>query len=229
MKKKKSKKKNGLVLALFIAAILMAVGYAAYSQDLYIDAVGGIINDWRLEWVPADSYAEFRFVPDTETTYDDYVSGQGVENETVAATITTETKDNDLIIGIQASFSFPDEPFVYLVTAANFSETWQAEYSGFTVEYDTATHDPVLGRHITWYVYEADTVNQILDVSPDGVAYETSSTNPGYKIFYLVGIWDLNTDDFPAAATKSWDGQASPPIAETYKEEARIILTFDAV
>ena len=151
MKNKKNKKKKGLIIAIFIAAILMAVGYAAFQTELTINAIGKIYSDWDVrftELYPCEylgANGGHNVVADGTTP--DIPLGTNPNYEKPFCSTTIEhLSEYDLgeidwdgrydvlggfvlsgyEISIYTEFFFADDEFVFEVDITNFSETWVA-------------------------------------------------------------------------------------------------------
>jgi len=145
---KSNKRKNGFIIALFVAVFMMAVGYAAFSQDLFINATGGILADWRLEFTDVEA----GIAP----------AGANYEN---TAVIDTMIVDNDLIINVEASFDTPNVPISWEVEITNFSGTWDALLE--EIQFNLAAS--VLNQHITWSITGLE-VDDVIDAE-DSVTF----------------------------------------------------------
>ena len=97
-------RKNIIVMLLFIAAIFMAIGYAAYTIELKINAVGKIYND--------------RDIIFTNIELKDKTDKAEYIIPTPAITM------NGLELTFYVELTYPDDYVIFDVTVENFSETW---------------------------------------------------------------------------------------------------------
>jgi len=147
MKRYKDKERKNIIVAIiFLIAVLMTAGYAAYSRNLIIDSTGGVLNDWSLEF-----------------TYIDTPVITGFAEEYNSPQIGTDTFTGDLIFDVEVALSFPTDEISYEIEISNFSETWDAEFVVYSVVYSV----PSNGNYIVWTVSDIVAGDKIL--SNDGV------------------------------------------------------------
>jgi len=166
--KKNEKKKKGIIIAIFVVAIFMAIGYAALQAELTINAVGKIYSDWDVHFT--DSSCEFNAAA---TTYNVSAGAEALEcfaGPTFATGsdhlslydegITEHGDDNPggIYLDIYTEFAAPDHETTFDIEITNFSSMWDAVL--ISIEQLNTRADDDLDD---WIIYE---------FSDDLVAYE---------------------------------------------------------